>query len=101
MERYTNEFKQLVEDSKFALAFTLPNILAEKASIKLKNKKDRMEVKLEGNPMTQLLLLATASAELVNRLEADKEKGEEEIDTMALFLAALEIANEISEVRRK
>ena len=52
-------------------------------------------------PMTQLLLLATASAELVNRLEADKEKGEEEIDTMALFLAALEIANEISEVRRK
>ncbi|MBR6608798.1 MAG: hypothetical protein IKK99_01120 [Oscillospiraceae bacterium] len=101
MERYTEEFKHLVEDSTFALAFTLPNILAEKASIKLKNKKDQMEIKVGGAPMTQLLLLATASAEVVSRLEADKEEGEEDIDIMALFLAAFEIANEISEVRRK
>ena len=101
MEKYTEEFKQLVEDSKFAWAFSLPKTFSAKASIKLKNKKDRMEVKLEGNPMAQLLLLATASAELVNRLEADKEEGEEEIDTMALFLAAFEMAKEVVEVVKK
>lgn len=101
MERYTEEFKQLVEDSKTAWAFSVPMILMEKAQVKLANKKDHMEIGLKGNPMAQLLLLATASAKLVNSLEADKQDNDEDIDTMALFLAAFDMAKEILEVAEK
>lgn len=101
MERYTEEFKQLVEDSKTALAFSMPLILAAKGTVKLINKKGHMEVGLKGNPMIRLFMLATASAELLARLDAEKEEGEEEVDTMALFLAMFEVASEVSEERRK
>lgn len=96
MERYTNEFKQLVEDSKIALAFSMPLILAGKGTVKLVNEKDNMEIGFEGNPMTRLFMLATALAELLARLDAEKEEGEEEVDTMALFLTMFEAARELS-----
>lgn len=100
MERYTPEFKQVIEDSKTAWAFSLPLILREKAKVKLANKSDHMEIGLNGNPMAQLLLLVTASAKLVKSLEADKQN-DDDVDTMALFLAAFEMAKEVIEVDEK
>ena len=91
MERYTEEFKQMVEDSSIALMISLPELLSEKATVTLKNKKDHAEFKLRGNRMTQLFLLASASAELIKDLEADKEEDEEDIDLLALFLSAFEL----------
>ena len=101
MERYTEEFKQLVEDSKTALAFSIPLVIAEEATIEIKNNKGGMEVETSGGPITQLLMLATATQNLIKALEADKEEEDEDVDILALFLSAMGIVDEIGEVEKE
>lgn len=97
MERYTKEFKQQIEDSKFALAISMPLVITEEALIKIENTKGAMKVETEGGAITQLIMLATATAQLIKTLEAKKETGEEDVDMMAMFLSAMEIADEVGE----
>lgn len=101
MEKYTEEFKQIVEDSKIALTFSIPLVIAEEATIQIENNKGGMKGEASGGPITQLLMLATATQNLIKALEADKEEEDEDVDILALFLSAMEIADEISEVEKK
>lgn len=86
MNRFTDTYREEIESAKKALVIAIPLILKKEATVKIENNKDRITSEFDGNMMTELYMLAMATAELLNDMDDE--------DAMTVFLAAVELERE-------